>query len=154
MHLKPTNFDYVIREAELWIAKKYLSSVFQKRIVFKEERREAAKKMIREAGQIATLFAPRNRESRPIEDAPQEAISSLAEVVKSDLEMVSLELHGFIKKYPDVTQDQLVCLLTLRGDMSRVDARTMAADLLSDCAKVTNRKLTIFSQVTVSTSLF
>ncbi len=79
-----------------------------------EERRDAAEKMIREAGQIATLLAPASPSlaaSRVIEDAPQEAISALAEVLKSDLEMVSLGLHGFIKKYPDMSQEQLVCLL-------------------------------------------
>nr|CAG4646133.1 EOG090X03GO [Macrothrix elegans] len=156
MHLRPRNFDYVIREAELWIARKYISSVFQKKMVLKEERREAAKKMIREAGQIAALFAPASpslASSRAIEDAPQEAISSLAEVVKSDLEMVSLELHSFIKKYPDVTQDQLVCLLSLRGDMGRLDARQMAVDLLSGKEKE-DRKNTIFSQVPVASSIF
>lgn len=158
MHLRPRNFDYVIREAELWITRKYVSSVFLKRISFKneEERRIAADKMIREAGQIAALLAPASPSlaaSRVIEDAPQEAITALAEVIKSDLEMVSLELHTFLKKYPDVTHEHLVCLLYLRGDIGRLDIRQMATDLLSDPTKDKSHK-TIFSQIPFTVSIF
>ena len=159
MHLRPRNFDYVIREAELMIARKYISAIFQKKITFKmhEERREAAEKMIREAGQIAALLAPASPSlatSRSIEDAPQEAIMALAEVVKSDLEMLSLEVHGLLKKYPDLSLDQLVCLLSLRGDVGRLEVRQMAADLLSDSIKEKSLKTTILSQVQVSASIF
>lgn len=159
MHLKPKNFDYVIREAELCITRKYVSSVFQKKMSLKseEERREAAEKMIREAGQIADLLAPASPSlatSRVLQDAPQEAISALAEVIKSDMEMLPLELHGFIKNYPDISQDQLVCLLYLRGDIGRLELRQMAADLLSDCVKDKVHKTTIFTQIPVSASIF
>ncbi len=152
VHLRPRNFDYVIREAELLIARKYVSAIFQKKVVFKtdEERRKAAEKMIREAGQIAGLLAPASPSlaaSRSVDDAPQEAIVALAEVVKSDLEMMSLELHGLLKKYPDLSLEQLVCLLSLRGDIGRLEVRQMAADLLSDTVNERTHKTTILSQV-------
>lgn len=159
MHLIPRNFDYVIREAELCIARKYTGSMFQKKMSLKtnEERREAGEKMLREAGQIAALLAPASSSlatARAMEDAPQEAISAIAEVIRSDLEMVSLELHGFIKKYPDLNQEQLVCLLSLRGDIDRRDGREMATSLLSESSQHKTSKVTIFSQIPVSASIF
>lgn len=158
MHLMPKNFDYVIREAELCIARKYTSSMFQKKMTLKnEERREAAEKMLREAGQIASLLAPASSSlatARAVEDAPQEAIAAIAEVIKSDLEMVSLELHGFLKKYPDLNQEQLLCLLSLRGDIPRAEMREMTQSLLSENSLQKTLKTTIFSQIPVSTSIF
>ena len=168
-HLRPGNFEYVIGEAEKWIARKYITAIFQKKITFKtvEERREAAEKMVREAGHIAALLAPAqlavassaspaSSASGTVVVAPHEAIVALAEVVKSDLEILSLEIHGLLKKYPDLTQDQLVCLLSLRGDVGRLDTRQMAADLLADGTnnREANSRQTILSQVHVNTSIF
>ena len=157
-HLKPPNFNYVIREAELCIARKYISAIFQRKLSFKtaEERRDAAEKMCREAEQIAELFLPASPSFGSTKSAAiaRDAIISLAEVVKSDLEMVSLELHGLMKKYPDFTQDQLGCLLSLRGDVGRMDLKQMASDLLADCTKEKTTQTTIFSQIPVSLAIF
>nr|CAG4640730.1 EOG090X03GO [Eulimnadia texana] len=89
VHLRPRNFDYIIREAELWITRKYISAILQKKITFKtpEERRQAAEKMIQEAGQIATL----------LNNSPQEAIMSVAEVLKiSDPEFLVWRCLAFL----------------------------------------------------------
>lgn len=161
MHLRPQNFEFVIRQAETCITRKYITSIFQKKISLKDERRDVAEKIIQEAGQIEALLAPalpsRSLGSAPIrltEDAPQKAISALAEVVKCDSEIITLELINFIKKYPDVTQDQLACLLTLRGDFGRLEARQRVADLLSSGSKNENTKTTIFSLIPVPSSFF
>ena len=158
-HLKPENFNYVIREAELCIARKYISAIFQRKLSFKtaEERRDAAEKMSREAEQIAELFLPGSPSSSLDNKSAaiaKDAIISLAEIIKSDLEMVSLELHGLVKKYPDFSQDQLVCLLSLRGDVGRLDLKQMASDLLADCTKDKTSQTTIFSQIPVSVTIF
>ena len=114
-----------------------------------EERREAAEKMTREARQIAALFSPATASfSSPKTLAVAEnAIISLAELVKSDLEMLSLEFHTLIKKYPDFTQDQLVCLLSLRGDVGWV--KQTVTDLFADCVRdqISQPQSTIFSQI-------
>nr|CAG4649196.1 EOG090X03GO [Scapholeberis mucronata]SVE93521.1 EOG090X03GO [Scapholeberis mucronata] len=162
MHLRPENFQFVIHQAEVCISRKYITSIFQKKISLKDERRDVADKIIREAGQIESLLAPAllNRstlssdDDESIENAPQKAISALAEVIKCDSEMITLELINFIKKYPDVSQDQLTCLLTLRGDFSRAEARQRVSELLTSCSKEEISKTTIFSVIPVSSSMF
>nr|CAG4642395.1 EOG090X03GO [Evadne anonyx] len=158
-HLKPENFNHFVHEAELCIARKYISAIFQRKLSFKtaEERRDAAEKMCREAKQIAKLFLPGSPSSGPDSKSAaiaNDAIISLAEIVRSDLEMVSLELHGLVKKYPDFSQDQLSCLLSLRGDVGRLDLKQMASDLLADCTKDKTSQTTIFSQIPVSVTIF
>ncbi len=158
MHLRPRNFEYVIQQAEICITRKYITSIFQKKISLKDERRDVAEKIIREAGQIEALLAPvslgRTHPSDVAEDAPQKAISALAEVVKCDSEIITLELINFLKKYPDVTQDQLTCLLSLRGDFGRLEARQRVVELLSSSSKEESTRTTIFSQIPVPSSIF
>nr|SVE73459.1 EOG090X03GO [Daphnia atkinsoni] len=160
MHLKPRNFEYVIHQAEICITRKYITSIFQKKLSLKEERREVAEKIIQEAGQIEALLAPaflsRNSPSdasKATEDASK-AISALAEVIKCDSEIITLELINFIKKYPDISQDQLTCLLSLRGDFGRLEARQRVTDLLSSSSKDEAARSTIFSLIVVPSSIF
>lgn len=160
MHLKPRNFKYVIRQAEICITRKYITSIFQKKLSLKDERREVAEKIIQEAGQIEALLAPASLNRDLLTDAPKDtedtakAISALAEVIKCDSEIITLELINFLKKYPDVTQDQLICLLSLRGDFGRLEARQRVADLLSSSSKEESARTTIFSMIVVPSSIF
>lgn len=160
MHLRPRNFEYVIQQAEVCITRKYITSIFQKKLSLKDERRDVAEKIIKESGQIEALLAPVsfNRtlpsDVTKTDDAPQKAISALAEVVKCDSEIITLELINFIKKYPDVTQDQLTCLLALRGDFGRLEVRQRVAELLSSSSKEESSRTTIFSQIPVPSSIF
>lgn len=132
IHLRVRNFDYVISEAQNWVAKRYISAMLQKKISFKtyEERRDAAVKIMGEAEQVKEFFvrlAPKVAKF----DSPFEIINTLAEVLKSeDPEILSLDLHGLVDKYPDVTQDHLIHLLSLRGDISRSEAREKVAYIL------------------------
>nr|CAH0107998.1 unnamed protein product [Daphnia galeata] len=160
IHLKPRNFKYVIRQAEICITRKYITSIFQKKLSLKDERREVAEKIIQEAGQIEALLAPASLNRDLLTDAPKDtedtakAISALAEVIKCDSEIITLELINFLKKYPDVTQDQLICLLSLRGDFGRLEARQRVADLLSSSSKEESARTTIFSMIVVPSSIF
>jgi exocyst complex component 3 len=132
IHLRIRNFDYVISEAQNWVAKRYISAMLQKKISFKtyEERRDAAIKIMGEAEQVKEFFvrlAPKVAKF----DSPFDIINTLAEVLKSeDPEILSLDLHGLVDKYPDVTQDHLIHLLSLRGDISRSEARERVAYIL------------------------
>lgn len=151
------NLEHMIREAGLCLSRKYLISMFQKKPTFREERRDAAEKIIREAGQIASLLARASASlSTPLPsgDGPQEAIAAMAEIIKCDLDMLRLDLHTFVKKYPDVSHDQLVCLLNARGDIGWLDARNYATDVLADCANDRGTKSTMFTQIQVPSSIF
>jgi exocyst complex component 3 len=45
---------------------------------------------------------------------------------------VALELHSLVNKYPDVSVDILIALLTVRGDISKSDARAKAQEALAN----------------------
>uniref|UniRef100_A0A1B6CUA5 Uncharacterized protein n=1 Tax=Clastoptera arizonana TaxID=38151 RepID=A0A1B6CUA5_9HEMI len=126
VHLRVRNFEYVISEAENLVARRYITAMLQKKMSFKtyEERRTAGNKIFKEANQIKALFSRIAPKVANRVDSPFETIKSLAEVLKSeDLEILSLDLHSLVDKYPDVTEDHLSRLLSLRGDISRSDIR-------------------------------
>ena len=157
MHLKPQNLEYIIQRAEVRIARKYITSIFQKTLSLKDkERRDVAEKIIKEARQIETVLSSVSLNSTLPSggnDSPLKAILALAEVVKCDSVLVTLELIKFIKKYPDVTRDQVTCLLRFRGDFSRQRACDMLkrmSTFLTDETTVTS----IFSQIPVPRSIF
>lgn len=91
------------------------------------------------------------------EDSPLESIKVLSEVVRSeDAEMLSLDLLLVTEKYPDITEDHLGRLLSLRGDITRQDIREKLADVMKTRNENQNRKKrlssppSIFSQINVS----
>ena len=45
--------------------------------------------------------------------------------------MIRFDLSGLLKRFPDVSHDQLVCLLILRGEIQKEDAIEMATERLS-----------------------
>lgn len=151
IHLRVRNFDYVISEAQNLVAKRYITSMLQKKLTFRsyDERKEAAIKIIKESKQIKTLFdriAPKVAKF----DSPFEIINTLAEVLKSeDPEILSLDLHCLLDKYPDVTQTHLINLLILRGDISRSDAKEKVQFILQNNKSRQNKSLpkSIFSQI-------
>ncbi|XP_022207847.2 exocyst complex component 3 [Nilaparvata lugens] len=132
-HLRVSNFEHVIQEAENMVVQKYITAMLQKKISFKtyEERRNAGTKVTKEVQQLKDMFkkiAPKmaNRVGSPLE-----AIPCLAEVLKSeDLEILSLDLHNLVDKYPDISEDHLARLLALRGDISRSEIREKSSYIL------------------------
>ena len=52
--------------------------------------------------------------------------------MQPDEEMLLLDLGTLVKRYPDATHEQLVCLLLLRGDMGRKDATETAAEIVPE----------------------
>ena len=84
-------------------------------------------------------------------DSPFDTVSTLAEVLSSDDEMLSLELGTLCKKYPDVSHEQIFCLLLLRGDLARGEAKNLTAEFVAE-GKTANRTLharSILTQVCV-----
>lgn len=75
--------------------------------------------------------------------------------MKSDEEMLSLDIGTLVKSYPDLTHEQLMCLLLLRGDMGRNDARDTANEAVPEGnnSKSTLHARSILSQVQVTSSL-
>ena len=77
------------------------------------------------------------------------------QVLSSDDEMLSLELGTLCKRYPDVSHDQLLCLLLLRGDLARAEAKQLAGEFVPEVgtANKTLHARSILSQVRRNRSL-
>lgn len=100
--------------------------MLQKKITFRtlEERRQAASKIVREVEQLRAFFVKIAPDVTTRVNSPLDAITALAEVLKSeDLDILSLDLHTLVDKFPDITEDHLSRLLILRGDISRSEIR-------------------------------
>ncbi|XP_046736896.1 exocyst complex component 3 [Diprion similis] len=128
-HLRVKNFEYVITEAQNLIAKRYIAAMLQRKISLKtyDECLTCTSKIMTEADKIKNFFvriAPKVGNF----DSPFEVIKRLAEVLRcEDSEILSLDLHSLVEKYPDMTEDHLVRLLSLRGDIPRATAREKVA---------------------------
>ncbi|KAM3964126.1 exocyst complex component Sec6 [Aphomia sociella] len=132
-HLREKNFEYVINEAQNLVYKKYITAMLSRKIIFKvvEEAQQAATKIVKEANQIRAFFKKIAPEGVNI-DWPFEVISMLAEVVRcQDVEMLSLDLHSVVAKCPDLTEEHLLRLLSLRGDVPRARMRDTVAIALA-----------------------
>lgn len=122
-NLVEANYKYVVDLTRNMVAKRYLTAMLSKRTSFKtyEECTKAASKTIKEIDRLSQLFSNLNKDLD--EDSPFEAITMLAEVLKSDDDMLSFDLHRVVEKYPDITEDHLLRLLSLRGDLSKADVK-------------------------------
>lgn len=121
--LVETNFKFIIKEACLLVIKRYVSAILSKRVQFKtyEECEAAANQMLKETEQLRKVFMAVFPELE--DDDPFHILIMFAEVLKSTDDMLSFDLHRLVEKYPDVTEDQLLRLLYLRGDVPRSDCK-------------------------------
>merc|ERR1712242_129063 len=129
--LKASNFELVITTAQNRVARKYITAMLQNNLlrrklsfVSQKERQTASSKVKREAAQAKSFFKDVAGEMADF-DSPFDTVSILAEVLASDDEMLSLELGTLCKRYPDVSHEQIFCLLLLRGDLARGDAKQL-----------------------------
>ncbi|GFY37592.1 exocyst complex component 3 [Trichonephila inaurata madagascariensis] len=143
-----------------------------------EERKQAAEKMCEEGNILQQLFqrAPFNKRLNSIvkkrsyydgkitlenilkkyspiqttKTSPFEAVPLIAEVIKlKDVSMLSLEISGVIRHYPDVTLEQLVTLILVRGDVSKNEAKQLVSDIMAEIG-TQNKERTIFSDITIT----
>ncbi|KAI8422319.1 hypothetical protein MSG28_006194 [Choristoneura fumiferana] len=115
-HLREKNFEYVINEAQNLVYKKYITAMLSKKVTFKtpEEAQQAATKIVKEANQIRAFFRRIGAEG--------------VDVLRcQDIEMLSLDLHGVLEKCPDISEEHLIRLLWLRGDVPRAHVRDTVA---------------------------
>lgn len=120
-HLTAKNYEYVIIEGRNLVCKRYIGAMLSKRTTFKtpEEIQSAGQNILRESNKIKSFFTRMAPDINNM-DWPFEIINMLAEVLKClDIDMLSLDLHGLLDKCPDITEDHLVRLLSLRGDIPK-----------------------------------
>ena len=66
--------------------------------------------------------------------------------------MLILDVGSLVKKYPDISQDHLSCLLNLRGDLKANEIKEMVDDSISKEPISDLKARSIFSKVKLSTS--
>ncbi|TRY62619.1 hypothetical protein TCAL_00416 [Tigriopus californicus] len=161
-YLKTKNFESVITLAQDRVARRYITSMLQNNILRRKvtfetsrDRQNAAEKIKNEAIQLKTFF--RNVAGDMADfDSPFDALSLLAEVLKSDEELLSLDIGTLVKRYSDITHDQLLCLLLLRGDLSKTVAKEIAQESVPEGVRNRGGTLhakSILSQVQVTPGL-
>jgi len=160
-YLKPKNFETVVTIAQDRVACSYIeamlkqNNVLRPRLKFEtaEDRRKAAEKIRAEAEQVKRFY---HRVAGDVADfdSPFDAISQLSELLKQDdSDWLALDIGTLVKKYPDVSQEQVLCLLLLRGDLNKAEAREKATEYVSNTGGGDGvRVKSILSQVQVSSS--
>lgn len=156
--LLPGNLQLLLSRVQAQLARSYIQAILQRKITFKgyEERRDAAEKIIREGEKLKALFQRQRphggsggAQSRAARGSdPLDALPLLAEVLKmKDTSLLSLEVSGLIKQYPDISVDHLQSLLLLRGDMGRNEARSLVAEMRAEDPSCTAVERSIFSEI-------
>uniref|UniRef100_A0A915LBU3 Exocyst complex component Sec6 n=1 Tax=Romanomermis culicivorax TaxID=13658 RepID=A0A915LBU3_ROMCU len=134
-HLKPTLLNSLLTDLQSRIVREYVKGAESRRISFKDvdERRKCAEQLNNEADRIRIIFErlAKKAETNDQFEIITDVIPAMAEVVKlRDKSLLSLELSTFVRKFPDVTCDQLSGLLMMREDVNRLEAPRLAQEIL------------------------
>ncbi|NXJ08004.1 EXOC3 protein, partial [Odontophorus gujanensis] len=141
-------------EAHRRVVVEYIRAIMLKRISFKnaEERKEGAEKMIKEAEQFRFLFKKLASGSGEDTEGLCDIIEAIAEVIKlTDPSLLYLEVSTLVSKYPDIRDDHIAALLTVRGDASRDMKQTIIETLDQGPSQPNPNYVPIFKEITVPT---
>uniref|UniRef100_A0A8C6LGK0 Exocyst complex component 3 n=1 Tax=Nothobranchius furzeri TaxID=105023 RepID=A0A8C6LGK0_NOTFU len=146
---KPFNQE-MTNEAHRRVVVEYIKAVMQKRITFKnaDERKEGAERMIKEADQFKFLF----KKLAAGEDTERlcGAISAIAEVFKlTDPTLLFLEVTTLVSKYPDIREEHIQALLSVRGDATREMRQMIIGTLSENRVSYTGTTQPVFKDITV-----
>ena len=154
-HLKSINFDMMKNQLQLRLAKGYLSALLQKKMVLKDQnqRETFAKRFVKEAETLKHHMAKYPSLGMGSKESPFDVVAALSEflTMKDVDSMLFLEVSGLIQKYPDISADHLVALLTLREDMAKTNVRKLVMEMMPELASFRrNQKKTIFSEINLT----
>ncbi|NWY07488.1 EX3L1 protein, partial [Nothoprocta ornata] len=120
----------LLTESERLVTSQYVRALMQRRMVCRgqEERGQLCRRLLQDATQLRELFQglglDRSQQSL-------EAVFALRELIcLKDPALLSLEVLGFITKYPDVSDEHVSTLLDLRGDVSK-ELRHMVLEMMA-----------------------
>lgn len=130
-HLRLVNFEYVLIEAQRWVATRYLRAMLSKKIRLTDpEVEQMVRKIIDEANQLQNLFERVNRTPTTKVDSPIQIIPALAKLLTAHLDALSLDFISLFSNYPSITEDHLLRLLYIRkeiDDMKTVKEKVQSA---------------------------
>ncbi|NXN54022.1 EX3L1 protein, partial [Rynchops niger] len=128
-------FTLLLTESELLVASQYLRALMQKKLVCKneEERGQLCDRLLQDATQLRDLFCGLGLDQS---QRSLEAVFAMRELIcLKDPALLSLEVLGFITKYPDVSDEHVSTLLDLRGDVSK-EVRHMVLEMMAQHPQV------------------
>uniref|UniRef100_A0A7N6FHX9 Exocyst complex component 3 n=1 Tax=Anabas testudineus TaxID=64144 RepID=A0A7N6FHX9_ANATE len=148
---KPFNQE-MTSEALRRVVVEYIKAVMLKRMTFKnaDERKEGAERMIKEADQFKFLF----KKLAAGEDTDRlcGAIAAIAEVFKlTDPTLLFLEVTTLVSKYPDIREEHIQALLSVRGDASREMRQMIIGTLSENKLSYTSATQPVFKDIAVPT---
>ena len=154
--LTVSNYDILFSAIQDRVGILYISAMLRRKITFPQttERKKAAEKIKKETSHCREFFGAVSAGKIKVRDSPFSLIDLLADIISGDEEMLMLDLMTFISKYGDVSEDQIICLLLLRG-VAKTEARQVAADVVSEFSKTNTLKTkSLMSSVEVNLSFF
>ncbi|NXI37389.1 EX3L1 protein, partial [Galbula dea] len=134
-HVRKPVCMQLLLESELLVTRQYLQALMQKKMVCKseEERGQLCHRLLQDATQLQELFCglglSQSQQSLEVLFALRELLSL------KDPALLSLEVLGFITKYPDVSDEHISTLLDLRGDVSK-EVRHMVLEMMAQNPQV------------------
>lgn len=147
-HLRVVCFEFVIKEAQKMVAKRYIKALLSKRISKpKSECDIIVKKITHEVRQIKSFFekiAPNVLKN----DSPFDAIIVMSQLLSCDIEMIILDLHNVLTNYPSISEEHLVRLFYIRSEIKVPEIKEKIQDAYS------SRKSTVASHDKLSSALF
>ncbi|KAI6209857.1 Proable exocyst complex component Sec6 [Aphelenchoides besseyi] len=133
-HLRPQIQFTVLKEVMYKIVAEYLIAIDSRRLTYNnyKERQLAGERLKEEAERIERTF---NSISEKI-DYPFPLITSvlpsIAEIINmTDKSLLSLEVSGFVRKFPDVHTELIAAVLLCREDIGRNEAKSIAEEALN-----------------------
>ncbi|NXE56635.1 EX3L1 protein, partial [Casuarius casuarius] len=129
-HVRKPIFMLLLMESERLVTSQYLWALMQKKMVCRseEERGQLCDRLLQDATQLRELF-----HGLGLDKSQQslEAVFALRELIcLKDPALLSLEVLGFITKYPDISDEHVSTLLDLRGDVSK-EVRHMVLEMMA-----------------------
>ena len=147
-HLRVINFEFVIKEAQKMVAKRYIKALLSKRISKpKQECDVIVKKITKEVRQIKSFFdkiAPNVLKN----DSPFDAIIVLTQLLSCDVEMIILDLHTLLTNYPSISEEHLIRLFYIRNEIKTNEIKEKIQDVYS------TRKTTVTAHDKLSSAIF
>ncbi|MBN3288102.1 EX3L1 protein, partial [Polyodon spathula] len=133
-HVREPYFQFLVLESQWALVVEYVRTLMQKPMVCRnsEERSRLSDRMAQDALQLRDLFHRMRPESCEMLTG---VLSVLAEIIRiSDTSMLSLEVSGLVTKYPDISEEHVLVLLDVRGDVPR-EVRGTVLDMLEQSAR-------------------
>nr|XP_033798289.1 exocyst complex component 3-like protein isoform X2 [Geotrypetes seraphini] len=112
-------FKFLLLESERVVIIEYVRALMQKRLLCRntEERLQFSDRMSEDALELTQLFLKMGLDKT---EQSVEVILALQELIRlKDPSLLSLEVSGFVAKYPDISDEHISVLLEIRGDVSK-----------------------------------